>query len=78
MDDLGVIKVNAKNLPAATFADSDQCYVGQTVYAIGTPASTEFGWTTTKGIISYKNREVKMYADDGTLQKKYRKDYLHP
>ncbi len=73
MDDLGVIKVNGKNLPAATFADSDQCYVGQTVYAIGTPAGPDFGWTTTKGIISYKNREVKIYDDsDGSLQKKLR------
>jgi serine protease Do len=73
MDDLGVIKVNAKGLPAATFADSNDCYVGQTVYAIGTPASPSFGWTTTKGIISYKNREVKIYDDnDGTLQKKLR------
>lgn len=72
MDDLGVIKVRATGLPAATFAHSEDCYVGQTVYAIGTPAGADFGWTTTKGIISYKNREVKMYADDGTLQKKLR------
>ena len=73
MDDLGVIKVNGRGLPAATFADSNDCYVGQTVYAIGTPAGSDFGWTTTKGIISYKNREVKMYDDDdGTLQKKLR------
>ena len=72
MDDLGVIKVNATGLPVAAFADSESCYVGQTVYAIGTPAGPDFGWTTTKGIISYKNREVKMYADDGTLSKKLR------
>ena len=72
MDDLGVIKVNARNLPVATFADSDNCYVGQTVYAIGTPAGPDYGWTTTKGIISYKNREVKMYDSDGTLKKKLR------
>ena len=73
MDDLGVIKVDASGLPAATFANYEECYVGQTVYAIGTPAGPDFGWTTTKGIISYKNREVKMYDDDdGTLQKKLR------
>ena len=73
MDDLGVIKVNAQNLPAATFADSDKCYVGQTVYAIGTPAGADFGWTTTKGIISYKNRELKIYDEEsGKLQKKLR------
>ena len=72
MDDLGVIKVKASGLPVATFADSDNCYVGQTVYAIGTPAGPDYGWSTTKGIISYKNREVKMYASDGTLSKKLR------
>ena len=72
MDDLGVIKVNASGLPVAAFADTESCYVGQTVYAIGTPAGPDFGWSTTKGIISYKNREVKMYADDGTMQKKLR------
>ncbi|MBQ9151259.1 MAG: trypsin-like peptidase domain-containing protein [Clostridia bacterium] len=69
MDDLGVIKVDATGLPAATFANSDECYVGQTVYAIGTPAGPDFGWTTTKGIISYKNREVKMYDEDYVTMK---------
>ena len=73
MDDLAVIKVDTMGLPAATFAHSDDCYVGQTVYAIGTPAGPDFGWTTTKGIISYKDREVKIYDDtDGNLQKKLR------
>ena len=72
MDDLAVIKVNLTNLPAATFAHSDECYQGQTVYAIGSPAGAEFGWTTTRGIISYVNREVKIYDDDGNLQKKLR------
>ncbi len=72
MDDLAVIKVEAAGLPAATFAHSDDCYVGQTVYAIGTPAGADFGWTTTKGIVSYKDREVKIYNDDKTLQKKLR------
>ena len=72
MDDLAVIKVNATGLPAATFAHSDECYQGQAVYAIGTPAGPEFGWTTTRGIISYTDREVKIYDDDGSLQKKLR------
>lgn len=62
-DDLAVIKVARTGLVPATFAYSEDCYVGQTVYAIGTPASTAYGWTTTKGIISYKNREVKVYDE---------------
>ena len=73
MDDLAVIKVGTTGLIPATFAYSEDCYVGQTVYAIGTPAGPDFAWTTTKGIISYKDREVKIYDDDdGTLQKKLR------
>ena len=73
MDDLAVIKVQATGLPVATFAHSEDCYVGQTVYAIGTPSNIDFGWTTTKGIISYKNREVKIYDEtDGSMQKKLR------
>ena len=73
MDDLAVIKVQATGLPVAIFAHSEDCYVGQTVYAIGTPSNIDFGWTTTKGIISYKNREVKIYnTTDGSLQKKLR------
>ena len=72
MDDLAVIKVELTGLPAATFANSDECYQGQTVYAIGSPAGAEFAWTTTKGIISYVNREVSIYDDSGNLQKKLR------
>jgi serine protease Do len=72
MDDLAVIKVEKTGLTPATFADSSQCYVGQTVYAIGTPAGAEFAWTTNKGIISYVNREIKQYNSDGTLAKKLR------
>lgn len=72
MDDLAVIKVERSGLPAATFAHSDECYQGQTVYAIGAPAGPEFGWTTTRGIISYTDREVKIYDDDGNMQKKLR------
>lgn len=73
MDDLAVIKVEMTGLTPATFAHSDDCYVGETVYAIGTPAGPDFAWTTTRGIISYVNREVKIYDDiDGTLLKKLR------
>jgi len=70
VDDLAVIKVERNNLVPATFAKSSECYVGQTVYAIGNPGGPEFAWTTTKGIISYVDREVKMYDDEGILEKK--------
>lgn len=77
MDDLAVIRVQAAEVaaqlvPAVFVEDSDDCYVGQTVYAIGTPAGAEFAFTTTRGIISYVNREVRQYNSDGTMAKKLR------
>ncbi len=73
IDDLAVIRVSGRGLIPAVFAYDKDAFVGQTVYAIGTPAGVEFAWTTTKGIISYKDREVKIYDEtDGTLVKKLR------
>ncbi len=70
IDDLAVIKVERSGLAPATFAKSADCFVGQTVYAIGNPSGAEMAWTTTKGSISYVDRELKIYKDDGTLEKK--------
>ncbi len=73
IDDLAVIKVDRSDLPEATFAAYSDCYVGETVYAIGAPGGPDFGWTTTRGIISFKDREVKIYDEnDHTLLKKLR------
>ncbi|HEU4618576.1 MAG TPA: DegQ family serine endoprotease, partial [Gammaproteobacteria bacterium] len=52
--DLALIKVDAENLPAATFGDSDEVKVGQWVIAVGNPF--ELLHTTTAGIISAKGR----------------------
>ena len=77
IDDLAVIRVDSSEVAAqlypATFVEStEDNYVGQTVYAIGTPGGAEFAFTTTRGIISYVNREVRQYNDDGTMAKKLR------
>lgn len=58
--DLALLKVAVTGLTAAEFATSDPCYVGQTVYAVGTPANTQYGFTVSKGIISYVNRFVSL------------------
>ena len=52
--DIAVIKIDAKNLPAATFGDSDKMRVGSLVMAVGSP----FGLnrTVTSGIVSAKGR----------------------
>ncbi len=69
MDDLAVLKVNKKGLRPATF-DTTGCYVGQHVYAIGHPGSTQLSWTTTEGIVSFVDREMAIYDDYGELKKR--------
>jgi serine protease DegQ len=52
--DLAVLKLELKNLPAATFAQSEQARVGDIVLAIGNPFGV--GQTVTSGIISALGR----------------------
>ncbi|MGE4295515.1 MAG: Do family serine endopeptidase [Campylobacterales bacterium] len=52
--DLAVIKIDAKNLRAMTFFDSDRVEVGDVVFAIGNPFGV--GETVTSGIVSATNR----------------------
>ena len=44
--------------------DSSSIRVGETVYAIGNPIGYEFRRTVTSGIISAKNRTIKIEEDD--------------
>ena len=48
--DLAVVKVDAKDLPAITFSDSDKLEVGDRVLAIGNPFG--IGQTVTSGMVS--------------------------
>ncbi len=52
--DLAVLKVDVKDLPAITFADSEKSSVGDVVLAIGNPFGV--GQTVTQGIISALGR----------------------
>ena len=54
--DIAVLKVEADNLPAATFGNSDQLRVGQWVLAIGAPFGLE--QTATQGIVSAVSRSL--------------------
>ena len=52
--------VDATDLPAAEFGDSDQLVVGEKAYAIGNPLGIELRGTLTDGIISAVNREIEV------------------
>ena len=56
--DLAVIKVDATELTAAEFGNSDSIKVGELAVAIGNPLGQEFAGTVTGGYISGLNRTV--------------------
>ena len=62
--DLSITKINAKNLEAVTLGNSENIRVGESVYAIGNPIGYEFRRTVTSGIISAKNRTIKIEEND--------------
>ncbi len=70
IDDLAVLKVEATGLRPATFAKQENARVGEDVFAVGCPEGAEFAWSVTKGIISALDREIKIYDDEGILEKK--------
>jgi len=56
--DIAVIKVDATNLPAATFGNSDTLQIGEDVVAIGNPLGLDLSFTVTRGIVSALNRNI--------------------
>lgn len=67
MTDIAVVKVDAKNLPAANFGNSDEIMVGEPVVAIGNPMGLELQGTITVGVISALNRTVDVSYSDRRL-----------
>ncbi|MDB6124494.1 MAG: peptidase [Pedosphaera sp.] len=59
--DIAVIKIDAKDLPFVTIADSDKTEVGDLALAIGNPFG--IGQTVTMGMISAKGRGMGMGMD---------------
>lgn len=60
ISDLAVIKVDASNLPIATFADSSKVNVGDVAIAVGNPLGEQFSGMVTAGIISTLDRKVNI------------------
>lgn len=57
--DIGIIKIDAKNLKAVSIGDSSALEVGETAVVIGNPLG-QLGGTVTNGIISALEREITL------------------
>ncbi len=64
--DVAIVKIDSNGLNYLNLGDSDNIYLGETVYAIGNPIGMEFQRTVTSGIISGLNRTVKL-EENGNL-----------
>ena len=62
LNDLAVIKIDAKNLPSVPWGDSTKLHPGQTVLAFGSPFGY-FQFSVTRGIVSALNRP-NPYSDN--------------
>jgi len=62
LNDIAIIKIDAKSLPFLTFADSDVLQVGQTAIAIGSPL-LKFKNSVSVGVVSGLSRQIT--AGDG-------------
>ncbi len=65
-NDLAVLKVNATNLIAASYGNSEELSVGDLVVAIGNPLG-ELGGTASQGIVSALDRELTVDNKNLTL-----------
>jgi len=63
MTDLGVIKIEAEDLPAAYLGNSDKLQIGQWVMAIGNPLGY-LNSTVTAGIVSARGRSLNLIRND--------------
>lgn len=63
--DLAVVKIDARALPAATFADSSKTRVGEFAIAVGTPFSLDY--SVTFGHVSAKGRSHVVDGLEGAM-----------
>lgn len=64
--DMAVIK-SSKEIPYLSTEDLQGTFIGEDVYAIGTPLTLEFKHTVTKGIVSAKDRTLESEGENGTI-----------
>jgi serine protease Do len=72
--DIALLKIDAGDLPAVEFGDSDSTRIGEWVLAIGNPLGEAFTFTVTAGIVSAKGRglrgieQVRQYSIQDFIQ----------
>lgn len=59
--DIAVLSVASdENIQVASLGNSENARLGDTVFTIGSPISSEYSWTVTRGILSGKDRMVEV------------------
>jgi len=66
--DVALIKIDATELPAIEFYDSDKLRLGEWVLAIGSPLGEELRSTITAGIVSAKGRSMPNYTGEFKIE----------
>ena len=64
--DIAVLKIDAEQLPALQFSDSDEAAVGDWVLAVGNPYN--LASTVTAGIISARGRDIGIIDDRNAIE----------
>jgi len=64
--DLALVKIEASELPAINFANSDSVLIGEWVMAVGNPFNLQS--TVTAGIVSAKGRNIDLIGNEGQKQ----------
>lgn len=65
--DIGVVKIDEKYVTkVAKLGDNEKTKVGDTVFTIGSPVSSDYSGTVTRGILSGKNRMVEVSVNSNS------------
>ncbi len=65
--DIGVVKIDSKYVSkVAMLGNNENSKVGDTVFTIGSPVSSDYSGTVTRGILSGKNRMVEVSVKSNT------------
>lgn len=70
--DTAVLSVESNEIAkVANIGSSSEARLGDTVFAIGSPVSTEYSWTVTRGILSGKDRMVQVSLNNNNSTENY-------